>query len=57
MKINKDTHYDVYHGMPVEGSDSNASIPRSMVTHLGPLSTLCDLLVDNLLVCNDAIVF
>ena len=57
MKINKDTHYDVYHGMPVEDSDYNASIPRSMVTHLGPLSTLYDLLVDNLLVCNDAIVF
>ena len=38
-------HYYVSHGMPVEASDCSASILRDFVTHLGPLSTFCDLLL------------
>ena len=41
-------HYDASCGMPDEASDSTASVPRitrNIVTHLGLLSTLCDLLL------------
>ena len=49
--INKNIHYDGFHGMTVEAGDCSASIARNMVTPLGSLSTLCDLYFDDLLVC------
>ena len=36
-------HYDAYQDIPVDASDCFASIPRNIMTSLGPLSTLCEL--------------